>query len=407
MSKIGKITKKVIRVFKRDGIQGIVQKIENVDNKIDIPGFYGFITDTEEIPFSKRDYDNFKDGDVYVNWIIPEMGVGSGGHINIFRFVLNLQNMGLKNRIYVHRGNNLLTDEKLKIFLKENYEINDDCGIEIHCDVKGIEFAHATIATSWQTAYFVKKFNNTISKFYFVQDFEPYFYAKGSEYIFAENTYKFGFKGITAGDWLKNKLHNEYGMITESFGFSYDNEIYFPHEKRDDKNRLFMYARPVTARRSFELGLLALCELHKRIPDLEVVFAGWDISNYQIPFVHLNAGSVKLSELSDLYAQCDMCLVFSNTNLSLLPLEVMASNSVVVCNDGEHCKWLTNEDNSILVEEDPIKIADKLEYFINNKSELERFRNQGMKLAKNTSWLKEAEKVKTFILGELKKDELL
>lgn len=406
MSKIGKVTKKIIKVFKRDGIQGIVQKIENVDNQIDIPGFYGFITDTTTVPLNQEEYKKHKNDDKkIINWIIPEMGVGSGGHINIFRFVLNLQNMGFQNRIYVHRGNNLLTDEKLRTFLKEHYEIQDDCGIEIYCDVSKAKFAHATIATSWQTAYFVKNFNNTISKFYFVQDFEPYFYAKGSEYIFAENTYKFGLKGITAGDWLKEKLRNEYQMVTESFGFSYDHDMYVPHEKRDNKNRLFMYARPVTARRSFELGLLALCELHKRIPDIEVIFAGWDISNYKIPFTHLNAGSVKLSELADLYAQCDMCLVFSNTNLSLLPLEVMASNSVVVCNDGEHCKWLTNKENSILVEEDPVKIADTLEYYIRHKEELIKFREKGIELANNTSWDKEAKKVKEFILRELEKDE--
>lgn len=405
MSTIGKIARKTIAVWKRDGIKGIAQKIENVDNQIDIPGFYGFICDNDEIPFSEEDYKKHIQGDKILNWVIPEMGVGSGGHINIFRFILNLQKMGFQNRIYVHRGNNLLTNQKLKDFLKEHYEISDSCGIEIYCDVKDIQYAHATIATSWQTAYFVRKFNNTLEKFYFVQDFEPYFYAKGSEYIFAENTYKFGFKGITAGDWLKEKLHEEYGMVTESFGFSYDHDMYTAHEKRDDKNRIFMYARPVTARRSFELGLLALCELHKRMPDIEVIFAGWDISNYKIPFTHLNAGSVKLSELSDLYAQCDMCLVFSNTNLSLLPLEVMASNSVVVCNDGDHCKWLTNDENSILVAEDPIKIADKLEYYLKNKGELEAFRIKGQQLAHSTSWVKEAEKVRDFILKELKKHE--
>ena len=171
MSTIGKIARKTIAVWKRDGIKGIAQKIENVDNQIDIPGFYGFICDNDEIPFSEEDYKRHIQGDKILNWVIPEMGVGSGGHINIFRFILNLQKMGFQNRIYVHRGNNLLTNQKLKDFLKEHYEISDSCGIEIYCDVKDIQYAHATIATSWQTAYFVRKFNNTLEKFYFVQEF--------------------------------------------------------------------------------------------------------------------------------------------------------------------------------------------------------------------------------------------
>ena len=35
--------------------------------------------------------------------------------------------------------------------------------------------------------------------------------------------------------------------------------------------RIFFYARPVTARRDFELGLLALNEITKRNSDVEVV----------------------------------------------------------------------------------------------------------------------------------------
>ena len=114
------------------------------------------------------------------------------------------------------------------------------------------------------------------------------FFPVGSDYAFAENTYKFGFRGLTAGDWLKNKLHDEYGMQTNSFLFSYDNELYQAGKKRDAVPRIFFYARPVTARRDFELGLLALNEITKRNSDVEVVFAGWDVSNYRIPFKHQN-----------------------------------------------------------------------------------------------------------------------
>ena len=105
-----------------------------------------------------------------------------------------------------------------------------------------MKFAHATVATSWTTAYYVRKFQNTISKFYFVQDFEPHFYAHGSEYEFAENTYKMGFRGITAGDWLRDIMRNEYGMQADSFHFSYDDKVYQPKEKQDNEKRVFFYA---------------------------------------------------------------------------------------------------------------------------------------------------------------------
>ena len=37
------------------------------------------------------------------------------------------------------------------------------------------------------------------ARFYLVQDFEPSFYAAGSEALMAEATYRFGFHGVTAG----------------------------------------------------------------------------------------------------------------------------------------------------------------------------------------------------------------
>lgn len=407
MGKIRTLFGKTRRVLKQKGFSGIIEKISEAGTepqKIDVIGFYDYIMDNEEIKFNKEEYIQKKDGQIILNWVIPEMGIGSGGHINIFRFVNHLQNMGIKNRIYIFRGTNFKTNEEIRSFLKEHYEITNE-EIEVYADVSYMKFAHGTFATSWNTAYYVRKFNNTISKFYFVQDFEPYFFAVGSEYMFAENTYRFNFRGITAGEWLKDKLREEYGMKTSSFGFSYDRELYTRKQKRDNVKRIFFYARPVTARRAFELGLLSLNEIAKRISDIEVVFAGWDVSNYNIPFKHLNAGSVRLEELSDLYAQCDMCLVLSNTNLSLLPLEVMASGSVAICTKGENSEWLVNSENAIMVDFDPITIADKIEYYYNNPKELEIIRNKGTEFAENTSWEKEAKKVYEAVMEGIKEDE--
>lgn len=392
-------------ILRTKGLKGAFAIVEEMDNQMDIPAFYDYIMDDEKIPFVDDERECLEKEEAKIlNWVIPEMGIGSGGHINIFRFVQKMQNLGLKNRVYVFRCGALDSDIKLKEFIDQYYDLDTET-IEVYHSVENMKPAHAIIATSWQTAYFVRKFDKAISKFYFVQDFEPYFYAVGSEYTFAENTYKFGFRGITAGDWLKTKLNQEYGMCTESFGFSYDKELYQAKQKKDDKKRLFFYARPVTPRRAFELGLLALTEVAKRIPEVEVVFAGWDVGGYKIPFTHLNAGSVKLEELADLYSQCDMCLVLSNTNLSLLPLEVMASNSVAVCTKGENSSWLVNDENSIMVDFDPIAIADKLIYYLEHRDELEIIRKKGLEFAMSTSWDVEAQKVYSAIMRGIEEDE--
>lgn len=404
MSGLVNFTKRTVNFIRRKGIRGIVDKVNQMDAKIDIFKFYDFIMDESKINLDVDEYNSYKSDQIKIlNWVIPEMGVGSGGHINIFRFISNLENMGFHSRIYIQKASNFSDNDKLRDFLKKHFKILDS-RVEAFYDVSYASFAHAVIATSWQTAYFVRNFDNCISKFYFVQDFEPYFFALGSEYEFAERTYEFGLRGITAGDWLKEKLHNEYGMVTESFGFSYDKELYQPLQKTDDIKRVFFYARPVTPRRDFELGLLALNELSHRIPELEVFFAGWDVSTYEIPFKHKNAGILQLDQLSNAYAQCDMCLIISNTNLSLLPLEVMASNSVAVCSKGENSTWLVNEKNSVLVDYNPIHIADTMEYYFNHPEELADIRRKGLEFAQKTSWIKEAEKVRDALLKGIEDD---
>lgn len=400
-------------IFNPEYINQKTGKVEQIRNfpssygqKIDVCSGYEFVVDrpSEHIQFSKEDYLANKEKDIIVNWVIPEPGIGSGGHINIFRFVTGIQKLGIKNRIYLMYPGSFSSDEQCEKFLEKYYGI--DCSeIEVHVDIKKMQFAHATIATAWQTAYAVRKFDNTISKMYFVQDFEPLFFPVGSEYTFAENTYKFGFRGITAGDWLRDKLRDEYGMKTDSFLFSYDKKLYKPGEKRDSKNRIFFYARPYTARRAFEFGLVVLTEVAKKIPNLEVVLAGEDVSKYKIDFNYVNAGIVALDQLSDLYAQCDVCLILSNTNLSLLPLEVMASNSVAMCTKGANSEWLVNDDNSIMVDFDVNDVIDKLEYYFNNREELEKIRKKGFEFAKTTSWDTEFVKVYEAILRSVKEDE--
>lgn len=392
-------TKKMIYLLKTHGFRGIKSAVDASCGKTDIISFYGWIADRTPIPLNEEQKANNGDT-ITVNWVIPDIGVGSGGHMNIFRFISHLERMGLHNRIYLYESTRFSDDEDFRSFLKEHYSATlNESSVEAFYSTSNMIYANATVATGWQTAYYVRRFNNTDEKFYFVQDFEPCFFPLGSEYIFAENTYKFGFKGITAGDWLKDKLHEEYGMDTASFGFSYDKEFYKLGKKKDDTERIFFYARPVTPRRAFELGLLALNEIHKRRPDVEVVFAGWDVSNYEIPFKHTNLGTANIEDLSDIYSDCDICFVMSTSNLSLLPLEVMASGSVVATSYGANNEWLLNEDNTILFHNDPVEIADKIIYYLDHRDELDIKRKNGIETALATDWEKEARKVYDFIVS--------
>lgn len=374
------------------------------ENQIDFLKFYQFVLEEFRVELDQKAYEFHKEDEKKIlNWIIPEMGESSGGHLNIFRFISGLEERGFHSKIYLYHAEHFQSDEEIRRFLHRHYpELSLE--VEIFLDFKTMGFAHGTVVTSWQTAYGLRYFENTISKFYFVQDFEPYFYAQGSEYELAKNTYRFGYRGITAGEWLKDKLGEEFSMKCDSFHFSYDKELYQPRKKLDETKRIFFYARPVTPRRDFELGLAAIQELKRRIPDLEVLFAGWDVSDVVIPFPYKNLGILTTDKLSETYSGCDLCFVISHTNLSLLPVEIMASGSVAVCSKGANSSWLVNENNAVLVDYSVEDIVEKMEYYLNAPEALERIRESGLKFALETSWDREFDKVKQALQKGMEED---
>lgn len=277
-----------------------------------------------------------------ISWIMPQPASG-GGHQNIFRFIEYLENAGFKNRIYI-TGNPLDLSTQAAELAVSNY-----------CTAKELEFyifnkecvkndSDIFFATSWETAYDVFNIETNALKYYFVQDFEPLFYPVGTKYILAENTYRFGFKGITAGKWLAHKLHNDYGMKCDSYDFGANKELY--HVVNTGKREgVFFYTRPSTERRGFELGVMALDLFHRKFPDVIIHFAGEDVSMYDIPFPYINHKTLKLSELNAIYNQCSTALVISLTNMSLLPLELLASGTIPVVNEG---------DNNTMVSSNPL-----------------------------------------------------
>jgi len=284
-------------------------------------------------------------------WFIPDFNVGSGGHLNIFRTIWHLEQRGYHSTIVI--GKPVLHHDaaQARDAIRQHFfplEAAVVVGLE------GLPSCEFAVATGWDTAYAVRAFVGAQHKLYFVQDFEPNFYAVGSEWILAENTYRFGFFGITAGSWLAQKLETEYGMDTHPVGFGVELERYRRHPRREPEvRRVFFYARPPTPRRAFEIGLLVLNAVWARLPQTQFVLAGWDTAGYHIPFPHLACGTVALDDLPDLYSQCDVALVLSLTNASLLPLELMACGCTVVSNRGPNVQWLLDETVASLADTSP------------------------------------------------------
>lgn len=289
------------------------------------------------------------------NWILSPPGKGSGGHQNVFRFIKFLEEAGHHNRIYLYSNSQHGPVRDIRAEMGSSYPhleapmewLDDDCHMEP---------ADGMFATSWETAY--PAFNSTLEgkRFYFVQDFEPYFYPVGTRSVLAETTYKFGFFGITAGSWLAEKLSTEYGMRTHHYEFAADEELY-RHTNSGPRQEVLFYVRPFTERRGFEIGIMALDLFHAKHPEYRINLVGWDVSIHAIPFPYENLKTLELTQLSDLYNRCAAGLVLSFTNMSLLPLELLGSGTIPVVNDAPNTRMVSDNPFIAYSAADPASLA--------------------------------------------------
>jgi glycosyltransferase involved in cell wall biosynthesis len=292
------------------------------------------------------------------NWIMPPPGKGSGGHMTIFRFIETLEKHGHTCRIYLYTVSEHGPISGVRASMGDSFPALN-ASMEWLPVSNEMAPADGVFATSWETAY--ASFNAPLSarRFYFVQDFEPFFYPVGSQSILAENSYRFGFFGITAGGWLSERLAKNYGMKTAHFDFGADKSVYGLRNTQPRKE-IALYVRPFTDRRGFELGILAMDLFHRQHPDYVINLVGWDTSDYDLPFPYVNHKTLEVHQLSKLYDRCAAALVISLTNMSLLPLELLASGTIPVVNDGANNRLVSDSKFIAYAQSDPASLARKL-----------------------------------------------
>lgn len=336
-----------------------------------------------------------------LNWIMPPPGKGSGGHINIFRFIKFAEDAGHECRVYLYADGGSASMSDIRDQMGDSYPLTKAAYSMQWLNDEEMLQAEAIFATSWETAYAAYNSSLNAKRFYFVQDFEPYFFPIGSMYSLAENTYRFGFYGITAGGWLSKKLKRDYGMATDSFDFGADKNTY--HITNMDKRKeVFFYARPYTARRGFEMGIVALDIFHKKHPDYVINLVGWDVSDYQIPFPYVNLKTLEISELNELYNRCAAGLVMSLTNMSLLPLEMLASGTIPVVNDGENNRLVSDNKFIAYSDNDPLSLARELSRVV-SMSDLQAYAQLAADSVAGDLWEQSGKKFVEIVENEVRK----
>ncbi|MEA2138087.1 MAG: hypothetical protein QOG56_1237 [Solirubrobacteraceae bacterium] len=292
-----------------------------------------------------------------IAWVLVPPNPASGGHTTLLRIVAELERAGHTCVLYL--------DDRHGWSIEQHRRTVRACWPHVRADVRdlaaGIHDAHVVMATSWGTAYPVLASRAKGVRCYLVADFEPSFYAAGSEALLAEATYRFGFHGVTFGRWLAERLERDYGMRAEHFDFACDLEHYTLDrgpEAAAARTGVAYYCRPSTPRRAHELAVAALDLFAAGHPDVEIHLFGEPSG--RLGFRATHHGFLDPAALGALYNRCVAGLVLSATNVSLVPHEMLGCGCVPVVNDAEHNRVVLDNPHVAYAPATPFELASAL-----------------------------------------------
>lgn len=302
-----------------------------------------------------------------IAWIVPGLIIGGGGHRNVIRCAYHLERLG--HSVSLHFIDSQDPGDVVRSQVREHFY-----PFEGHVGLFGDDFPTSDIvfATHWSTVAPAERMKHRTGEIvYFVQDFEPFFYAMGSEYVLAETTYRKGFYAITSGIWCEHFLRNSYGAEADHFQFPIDRSIYFDRQAQRRDDRVIFFAKPEMPRRCYDIGVQALRGFHALRPDVEIVFYG---SSHHLPvdFPVTQLGMLPgPDDLAKLYNEATVGLAFSTTNPSLVPYEMMACGLPVVdlARTGNEMNYDGRLDIARLANPDPAAMAGEIAALVADSGE--------------------------------------
>lgn len=349
---------------------------------------------------------NFDPGHMNIHWVIPDFAAGGGGHMTIFRMVHFLELAGHSQTVWINHPSLHKSSNNAHETIEKHFQ-------HFSGDVRFVEdgltdaAGDIIVATDCWTVPPVLATKNFIRRFYFVQDFEPSFHPMGANYLAADQTYHEDLDCLCASPWLSKLMTEKYGRWARHFWLAADKRIYFPPENDRGSNtasgklRIAVYARHFTARRAVELAFLALECLAEREIEFTVDFFGAPLSFNKAPYAFIDHGVASQDALADIFRSADVGVVFSATNYSLVPQEMMACGLPIVELDGESTRAIFPQDTVSLAPPHPAAIADAIERLLTDETARSMQAEAASKWVGEFSWAESASLVEKAMVERL------
>ncbi len=298
-------------------------------------------------------------------WLLPALGEGgSGGLQTIFRHIDYLQSCGAQCDVCPTDdiGRSLA---QLKQQIGRYYGLTDAHLVDLtRLGESGpYDLAIATMHTTVSYAIAVP----SRTKAYFIQDFEPWFYPMGNEYLSALSTYSEQLTPIVIGRWLAARMHDDFGHQAYVTDFCADQNIYRQLSDACVERAVCAIWQPEKPRRCAALVEETFALLHELRPDLRLYLYGSKQRCAKLQGVAQNLGLLSKEECNELYNRCLAGLCISSSNPSRIPFEMMAAGLPVVDIHAQNNLFDFCDESALLARPVPDALAEAIIRFVDDE----------------------------------------
>ena len=367
--------KEIVRL--QDEISNLYELPQEIKEKQELRRSFIIPTISEEVLNEYRITHYDPNAKKRIAWVIPHPGKGSGGHRTIIQNVNALIRAGYECDIYVEEDG-VSTSQMVKDKINEYYE---KCDAGVYVGIRMRKDYDIVFATGWQIVDFVRSVPAK-QKGYFIQDFEPWFFPMGDQYIITENSYRYGFKPVTIGKWLAHKMLAEYDNPVEYFDFGADLNVYKKLDNIKQENAICFVYQPEKSRRCDYIGLKALRIVKTLRPDIQIYLYGSNMpASFEFECKNLNI--IPITKCNELYNKCKVGVCMSASNPSRIPFEMMTAGLPVVELYKENNIYDLPDEGVLLARPTPEAIASAIIYLIDNPEVREKMSNFGINYMKD------------------------
>jgi glycosyltransferase involved in cell wall biosynthesis len=259
---------------------------------------------------------------------------------------------------------------------------------EVFVGLDDFDSADVAVATEWTTAFPVRDLPRCREKVYLVQDVEDEFFPTSAQQIWAQETYRMGYRCVAFTPWMAGILTDRNRLEARWFECGTDLDVFqFAGEDGRREELIAVYARRETERRAVDLAMAGLAVLAERRPTIRPVLFG-SRQEPRLPFAAEDLGVVSPRRLAELYRQASVGVVFSLTTHSLVAQEMMASGLPVVELEGDNVGSALGASGDIaeLAARRPDAIALAIEKLLDDRAEAAAMARRARAFVEERSW---------------------